>query len=386
MLVLERGLLGSGSTGRAAGLLGQLRATRAATAMLREGIEVVRDLERRTQKQIFVQTGSLRVASTPERAAEIRDHVRLGHEVGLPVEHLTVAQVRKLLPYMRSDDLLDACYCPTDGHLQPAELLAGYVQVAREHGVEFRTHAPVERALVAAGRVQGVVSGGHEYHAPVVVNCTGPWSYLTAERSASRLPTAAIGHYYLTTAPSDEVLVDRHSPAVRDREHRIYSRPEAGGLLLGMYEAEPIEYDMERLPPDFEMSQMRARRDEYNVAVLIDAARRRFPFIDERTPMTITTGIMTFTPDGQPCCGASAEVEGLFHCAGFCGHGIVQSPIIGQVMAELITEGRTRFDVRQIAADRFYEMPELCARSTIKQRCREMYANYYGKIATTDAP
>ena len=65
---------------------------------------------------------------------------------------------------------------------------------------------------------------------------------------------------------------------------------EAGGLLVGTYEAEPVEYDMERLPTDFEMSQMRARRDEYNVAVLIDAARERFPFINERTPMAITTG------------------------------------------------------------------------------------------------
>lgn len=385
VLVLERGMLGSGSTGRAAGLLGQLRATRAATSMLRDGIEVVHELQQRTDKEIFVQTGSLRVAQTPDRAEEIREHVQLGKSVGLPIEHVTAQRVQNLLPYMRTDDLLDACYCPSDGHLQPAELLAAYVQVAREEGAVFQTNSPVERALVTAGRVRGVVARGKEYFADVVVNCTGPWSYLVAEQSESRLPTAAIGHYYLTTAPSDAMPIDRRSPAVRDRENRIYSRPEAGGLLVGMYEAEPVEYDMEQLPPDFEMAQMRARRDEYNVAVLIEAARQRFPFINERTPMTITTGIMTFTPDGQPCCGRSAEIAGLFHCAGFCGHGIVQSPIIGRVMADLIIDGETKYEVRQLAADRFFDVDELVERREIKLRCRTTYANYYGKVAVTDA-
>lgn len=384
VIVLERAMLGSGSTGRAAGLLGQLRSTHAATQLLKDGLTVVRELQRRTGHEIFVETGSLRLAATPDRAAEIRDHVALGKEVGLPVDHIDKKDVAKLLPYMRCDDLLDACYCPTDGHLQPAELLASFVQAGRESGVVFETNSPVEQVHIKNGRVTGVRAAGRDYSAPVVLNSTGPWSYLVAELGQARLPTAAIGHYYLTTAPLAETPVDRHSPAVRDRGNLIYSRPEAGGLIVGMYEGNPVEYDMERLGPDFDMSQMHARRDELNVAQLIDAAAKRFPFINERTPMKITTGIMTFTPDGQPMCGKSAEIEGLFHCAGFCGHGIVQSPSIGVVMAELIIDGRSRYDVAQIEADRFFDIPQLHDRLEVKRQARETYADYYGKVAGTD--
>ena len=384
VIVLERAMLGSGSTGRAAGLLGQLRSTHAATQLLKDGLTVVRELQRRTGHEIFVETGSLRLAATPDRAAEIRDHVALGKEVGLPVDHIDKKDVAKLLPYMRCDDLLDACYCPTDGHLQPAELLASFVQAGRESGVVFETNSPVEQVHIKNGRVTGVRAAGRDYSAPVVLNSTGPWSYLVAELGQARLPTAAIGHYYLTTAPLAETPVDRHSPAVRDRGNLIYSRPEAGGLILGMYEENPVEYDMERLGPDFDMSQMHARRDELNVAQLINAAAKRFPFINERTPMKITTGIMTFTPDGQPMCGKSAEIEGLFHCAGFCGHGIVQSPSIGVVMAELIIDGRSRYDVAQIEADRFFDIPQLHDRLEVKRQARETYAGYYGKVAGTD--
>jgi len=385
VIVLERAMLGSGSTGRAAGLLGQLRSTQAATQLLKDGLTVVRELQRRTGSEIFVQTGSLRLAATPDRAAEIREHVALGKSVGLPVDHINNQEVARLLPYMRCDDLLDACYCPTDGHLQPAELLAAYVRVARECGVVFETNSPVETVHVRNGRVTGLRAAGRDYSAPVVLNATGPWSYLVAELGTARLPTAAIGHYYLTTAPLAEMRVDRHSPAVRDRGNLIYSRPEGGGLIVGMYEANPVEYDMEQLGPDFDMSQMRARRDELNVAQLIDAASQRFPFINERTPMTITTGIMTFTPDGQPCCGKSAEIEGLYHCAGFCGHGIVQSPSIGVVMAELIVDGRSRYDIAQLEADRFFEIPQLHDRREVKRQARETYAGYYGKVALADS-
>ncbi|MBX7166883.1 MAG: FAD-binding oxidoreductase [Pirellulales bacterium] len=384
VVVLERSLLGSGSTGRAAGLLGQLRSTRAATRMLVEGLEVVRDLEGRTGTQIFVQTGSLRIAADADRAAEIADHVHMGREAGLAIEHLTRERVAQLLPYMRTDDLLDACYCPTDGHLQPAELLAAYVRVAREHGVEFRTRSPVDEVYVTAGRVQGVRAAGQDYFAPIVINATGPWSYLTAAKAQTRLASAAIGHYYLTTQPQAEIPVDRYSPAVRDRANRIYTRPEVGGLIVGIYESEPQGYDMETLGDDFEMSELRAARTELRVALLLDAAGRRFPWINERTPMHITHGIMTFTPDGKPFCGPDAEIAGLFHCAAFCGHGIVQSPAIGQIMAQLVLDGTSRYDVSEIEADRYADFPELADRAAVKARCHAAYGSYYGAVARTD--
>ena len=69
VLVLERSLLGSGSTGRAAGLGAQLRESPEETSLLMKGIEVVKDIERKVKKEIFTRTGSLHVGpilSEPE--------------------------------------------------------------------------------------------------------------------------------------------------------------------------------------------------------------------------------------------------------------------------------------------------------------------------------
>jgi len=378
--LLERERLGNGSTGRAAGLLGQLRGTPAATRMLMDGVEIVADLQERAGVEIFVKTGSLRVAETDERAGEIRDLVEMGRSIGFDIDHLPIDEVAPLLPYMRTDDLLDACYCPSDGHLQPAELVAAYLQIGRERGVVYKTGCPVRGLEFSGNRVSGVVTDKGTISTGVVINAAGPWSYLVAGLADSTLQTSALGHVYLTTRPDTNHPVDRLSPAIRDRHLRIYSRPEAGGLIVGMYGAETPQHDMQSLPDDFDMSALTVRSDDLHVALLIDATKRRFPWIDERTPMTVTRGIMTFTPDGKPLCGKRPDFEGLFHCSGFCGHGIVQSPVIGVIMADLVLDGHTDYDIQAIHADRFFEHPQLQNRSEIESACYQMHAGYYGQI------
>jgi glycine/D-amino acid oxidase-like deaminating enzyme len=378
--ILERERIGNGSTGRAAGLLGQLRGNAEHTRMLIDGVAIVKELEQLAGVEIFVQTGSLRIAETAERAAEIVALVEMGKSIGFDIDHMPIDEVARRMPYMRSDDLVDSCYSPTDGHLQPAELVSAYIKVGKDRGVQYKTNTPVTGILLESGRVKGVRTAEGEYHAPIVVNAGGPWSYLNAELADTVLPTAAIGHYYLTTRPDPAHPVDRLSPAIRDRELHIYTRPESGGLIVGIYDSEPDQYDMQKLPVDFDMSRMKAGRDSLQVARLIDAAQQRFPWIDERTPMTITTGIMTFTPDARPFCGKMPDIEGLYHCSGFSGHGIVQSPVIGLIMSQLILDGRSTYDVTSIEADRYFDMPGYLERADIEAKCAAMAGNYYGKI------
>ncbi len=380
VVVLERERMGNGSTGRAAGLLGQLRGNSEHTRMLMDGVKIVKELEAKAGVEIFVQTGSMRVAESQERAEEIVSLVNMGKSIGFDIDHMPIEEVAKRMPYMRSDDLVDACYCATDGHLQPAELVSAYIKVGKSQGVEYKANSPVTEILMAGGAVTGVKTETGEYHAPVVVNAGGPWSHLNAELAETVLPSAAIGHYYLTTRPDPTNPVDRLSPALRNRELRIYARPESGGLIVGMYEADPEIFDMTKLPIYFDMSAMKASQASLHVALLLDAAQQRFPWITPRTPMNITTGIMTFTPDGRPFCGKMPSVEGLFHCTGFSGHGIVQSPTIGVIMSELILDGNSSYDIASIEAARYFDFPDLQQRADIEAKCFEMAGKYYGKV------
>ena len=94
---------------------------------------------------------------------------------------------------------------------------------------------------------------------------------------------------------------------------------------------------------------------------------------------------MTFTPDARPFCGKMPDIEGLYHCSGFSGHGIVQSPAIGLIMSELILDGGSTYDVSSIEADRYFDMPGYFERDDIEAKCVAMAGNYYGKVERADS-
>ena len=59
---------------------------------------------------------------------------------------------------------------------------------------------------------------------------------------------------------------------------------------------------------------------------------------------------------------------------------IVQSPVIGLIMSELILDGKSSYDVKSIEADRYFDMPGYVDRDDIEARCVSMAGNYYGKV------
>jgi len=383
VLVVERSELGCGSTGNAAGLLGQLRPTRVATKMMMDGLKLVRELEKDLDIQIYIKTGSVRIGQTPARAQEIRDHVAVGKATGFDVQLIDQKKLKQLLPYMKVDDVLEACYSPGDGHIQPAELVAAYTKMGRRLGVQYRTQTPVQKIIIENGAAVGVEVMGEKLYAQAIVNATGLWAPLVGATAGAIVPTAPLNHYYLVTNPLPEVPIAPMSPAVRDRENQIYTRPEVGGLLVGIFESEPTLRYPRELSKDFEMSEMKAARDDIHVAELIDAASRRFPFINPTTPLHIIKGMINYTPDDEPLCGANPDIGSLYHCTGF-SHGIAQSPSIGVIMAELVVNGVCPYDNEGIRMDRYFKSPDYSDWDFINQKCFQTCANYYAKINPTE--
>jgi glycine/D-amino acid oxidase-like deaminating enzyme len=372
VLVLEKGeYLASGATSRAAGLIGQMRSTVDATRMIMQSIDILYSIN-----APFIQSGSVRVAQTPARARELMRDISIARSAGLQILDLDQNALAHLCPFMRRDDVLAACLCPTDGYLEPPLLAQTYIDIAEKYGATFKTKSPVTRILTADGCVTGVEAGGR-YEAPIIVNAAGPWTHLVARNAQQHLPTAGIYHFYLTTAPDSEMKIHRDSPSTRDRELRIYTRPKDGGIRVGIYEVHPIAADVAALPENFRMDSVTATREHPTVRELFDAAARRFPQITRETPAEIAGGIMAFTPDGGPLIGEIPGIKGLFHCAGFCGHGVTQSAAIGAVAADLILEGRCKYNLEEIRADRFAEFPELHDPTEVERRSLDVYSSYY---------
>src|SRR2546429_350957 len=78
------------------------------------------------------------------------------------------------------------------------------------------------------------------------------------------------------------------------------------------------------------------------------------PTIVERTSIkTGWAGLYEDTPDKHPILGKVDGVEGFICAAGFSGHGVMHAPATGELLAELIVDGRTSLDINALRASRF---------------------------------
>ena len=66
--------------------------------------------------------------------------------------------------------------------------------------------------------------------------------------------------------------------------------------------------------------------------------------------------LYAITPDWHPILDRLPGIEGAYCAAGFSGHGFKLSPIVGQLMAELVVDGQAKtLDVTALRLARFEE-------------------------------
>jgi sarcosine oxidase subunit beta len=86
---------------------------------------------------------------------------------------------------------------------------------------------------------------------------------------------------------------------------------------------------------------------------VVERALARFPILERASIKTGWAGLYEDTPDKHPIFGAVDEVTGFICAAGFSGHGLMHAPATGELIAELIVDGRTSMDLTPLRASRF---------------------------------
>src|SRR6478736_4886898 len=106
VVLLERAELTSGSTFHSAGMVGQLRSDPTLTRMNMYSVELYRELQQSESPPGWVECGSIRVASSPERLQELRRQLSWAKVFGLPMEEISPAQAQQLFPQMSTSGVL----------------------------------------------------------------------------------------------------------------------------------------------------------------------------------------------------------------------------------------------------------------------------------------
>jgi 4-methylaminobutanoate oxidase (formaldehyde-forming) len=372
VVLLERAELTSGSTFHAAGLVGQLRGSVALTRLMMWSVELYRRLAAETGRDPgWREVGSLRLASSAERMAELRRQAGWAKTFGLPLEIVGAEDARRLFPVLSTEGLHGAAYLATDGHVDPGGLAAGLAEGARRRGAAIRTGVRVTGIGARDGRVREVETTAGPIRTDVVVNAAGMWAPEVGRLAGVTVPLVPLRHQYLTTKPIDGVHA--RMPTMRDPDLLDYFREEVGGLVVGGWEREPAAWGLDGIPADFNHRLLPPDWEQF--APLMENAVRRIPALATAEVVRLIHGPEAFTPDGEFILGEAPEVGGYFVAAGFCAHGIAGAGGAGRILADWIVDGEPGLDLWHMDVRRFGA--QYRSRRLVTERAREVYASYY---------
>ncbi len=350
VVLLERRSLTSGTTWHAAGLVGRLRGSRTLSKLVRYSADLYARLEAETGHATgWKRCGSLIVARGRERLTQLKRSAALGRVVDIEAHILEPAEVGRLWPLCRTDDLVGAMYVPHDGRVIPADVTQALAAGARAGGARVIENVAVTGVQTLGGVVTGVSTATGEIACDVVVNCAGMWARDLARGSGVTVPLYPCEHFYAVTRPIAGITPDL--AVLRDLDGHVYIREEVGGLLVGGFEPSAKPWQVDRIPDEFAFSLLKEDWDQFQI--LIENGVQRVPALETAQIQLLLNGPESFTPDGHFILGEAPGLRGYFVGAGFNSGGIASAGGAGQALAEWIVTGQPPMDLWAVDVRRF---------------------------------
>ncbi len=251
-------------------------------------------------------------------------------ECGVPCQVVMRDELRELEPAL-SDAVIGATYCPIDGHVTPMTMVCAMAKGARRLGAEIRTRTEVESIVVERGRATGVRLAGEMISADWVVNVAG----LGAARLAATAQVAVPVDY----SRGQMFVSERIPPLLRTYIHNI-KQTAAGTIVFGATRESGITDVVTTVGGTKE---------------ILAWAVRLLPALANVRLLRSWAGIRPVPPDGYPIIGPVEGVERLLMSV--MHRGVSLAPVIGEIMADLMTKGRTPHNIEPYLLARFAGVP-----------------------------
>ncbi|MGA8304029.1 MAG: FAD-binding oxidoreductase [Thermoplasmata archaeon] len=339
VLVVDRGFLSSGASGRNGGGVRQQWETRATVRLARESVDEYRRFGREFGYNVwFRQSGYLFLADTDAELARLRVVHDLVVSEGLPSKVLGPDAVARLVDGIAPDAVVGGTYLATDGTLYPFPAVWGVYEAARALGVEVALGVEALGVESTDGRVVALRTSRGRIATTAIVNAGGGWSAEFSRRAGLAVVNVATRHEILATEPLKPFL---DPMVVRASDGLYFSQTMRGELVGGLTlrNGSGIEGGMPSSPRFLkEMSR---------------ALVRLVPRLGAVGVLRAWSGFYDDTPDGFPVIGEDPRLRGFVHANGFGGHGFMLAPAASRRVARAVLGEPVDLDPAAFSPARF---------------------------------
>jgi sarcosine oxidase subunit beta len=346
IILIEKGHIASGPTGRSSGIVRQHYSHRTLSAMARDSVKVWQDFANEVGGDAgFVQCGVVFLASEKDRDS-FRKAVAMHQQLGIRESLLTAGELKEMEPEICAEDISLGAYELDGGYADPTLAANSYCEAAQREGVEVLKKSEVTALKLARGKIEGVVTNQGGIRTEVVINVAGPWGARIAAMAGVHIPIKASRHAVIVLQRPASWRTP--TPVWLDLVTGWYFKPErSASMIVGSIRDTEDEADVE----DYSTIPSFQETETYAAAIL-----KRFPMMEGGLAQGGWAGLYDVTPDWQPVIDRIPEVRGFYCAVGFSGHGFKIGPAVGRVMADLVVDGKCdSYDISLFRHSRFQQ-------------------------------
>ena len=295
--------------------------------LLRRAYELWAELADESGAALLRRTGGLFLGLPHTRvfrgSLETAQHWDLEHEV------LDAAEVHRRFPALRPPDGVAALYEPQAGAVRPEAAVAAHLRRAAAAGAELRHDEAVTGWVATSDGVRVETSRG-TVESGALVLAPGKWAPDLVRLDLPLVVERRVQHWF---APPQ---VDDFRPG----RLPVWIWDRADGT--SMYGA-PAQDGRDDVKAAVHFSTERPA-DDWSAGEVAAVLGELFPGLGSRHTREAECWY-TLTPDENFVVGPHPESDRVVVACGFSGHGFKFTPVLGEAIADLATEGRTRFDL-----------------------------------------
>jgi sarcosine oxidase subunit beta len=319
VLVLERGYLLSGASGRNGGGVRAQWSTPTNIELAKESLSLCASFAQELGINVWFRRGGyLFLAREPATAERLEAAVALHQQHGLHTRLIDAEEASRVVPGLDLSGVRAVSFNPDDGVVFPWPFVWGYAEGARRLGARIEPFTGVTGIDITANGVEGVRTDRGRVATRTVVIAAGAWSPEVARLAGVELPNSPHRHEICTCEPLKPFI----DPLVAELDNGLYFSQSARGELVGGM-GDPDE------PAGLNQASSLRFLTRYSRALL-----RVMPDLGAVKVVRQWAGCYDVTPDRSPVLGETPGVKGLLQMSGFVGHGFMMAPAVARRMAD----------------------------------------------------
>jgi sarcosine oxidase len=301
--------------------------------LLLRAYELWHELSRETGVDLLHEVGGLMMGDPS--SAVVTGSLRSARLYGLPHEELTAADIRRRFPAFQPPPGTVALYERAAGFVRTEAAVQAHLDRAAALGADLHFEEPALAWEETAGGVRVRTARG-TYEAERLVICPGPWApTVLAGLGVGGIEPFRYGHFPIFIWETADGASPYGFPAIDGPN---------GGVKVAFYRAPEVE----RCDPDSVDRVLRPRE----IALMRQAVEPLLPAL--RGPLLQgVTCLYTNTPDKHFVIAPHPASPRVTVACGFSGHGFKFCSVVGEILAQLVVDGRSRLDIGLFSPSRF---------------------------------